>query len=346
MAVDAASAVGAKVVGAIREASRATGASFDYLLKAAMRESSFNPNAKSSKSSATGLFQFIDQTWLATLKQSGASVGYGRYAAAITRTSSGRYAVPNATMRRQIMNLRFDPTANATMAGVFTQRNAARLSSALGRAPTDGELYIAHFLGRSGAVKLISSAENSPNTKAANLFPHAAHANRSIFFDKAGRARTSGEVYAVLSGKIDATAPAVPAVAAAPTQPAPAAALARDATPTVAAPSIVGSLPPKTPASASPPAYSSLFASDRREPVAPFVRELWSPASLTPASLAAPPISMVPTSAAPAAAQPIPTVTPVPAVNGPEAAGRVGTSLDLFQFLRPESRPAQAARPS
>src|SRR5262249_26379245 len=144
MAIAGASDVGGPVVGAIRDAARATGTGFDYLLKTAMRESSFNPQAKSSKRSATGLFQFIDQTSRAPVKQSGANLGYGKYADAITRTSSGRYVVHNAAMRRAVMNLRYDPSANALMAGAFTKANATRLSRALGRAPTDGELYIAH----------------------------------------------------------------------------------------------------------------------------------------------------------------------------------------------------------
>src|SRR5262249_27966787 len=220
MAIAGASDVGGQVVGAIRDAARVTGTGFEYLLKTAMRESSFNPKARSSKSSATGLFQFIDQTWLATVKQSGASLGYGRYADAIARTRSGRYVVPNGAIRRAVMNLRYDPSANAAMAGAFTKTNEARLTRALGRAPSDGELYIAHFLGQSGAVKLISSVENAPQTDAVRLFPHAARANRSIFFDQAGGARSSTEVYRVLVAKHDGTAtPPMPAVAAAPAQP-------------------------------------------------------------------------------------------------------------------------------
>src|ERR1043165_7853570 len=136
--------VATRVTGAIRDAARATGAGFEYLLNTALRESNLNPNARNKGSSATGLFQFIDQTWLATVKQSGANLGYGRYADAIVRTRSGRYVVPNGAMRRAVMNLRYDPSANAAMAGAFTKANAARLTRALGRAPTDGELYIAH----------------------------------------------------------------------------------------------------------------------------------------------------------------------------------------------------------
>jgi hypothetical protein len=347
MAVGAASDVGGTVVGAIREASRVTGTGFEYLLKTAMRESSFNPNAKSSKSSATGLFQFIDQTWLATLKQSGASLGYGRYAGAIARTSSGRYVVPNAAMRKQIMNLRYDPTANAVMAGAFTQRNAARLARALGRAPTDGELYIAHFLGQSGAVKLIGAAENAPQASAANLFPHAARANHSIFFDRQGGARSSAEVYRVLVAKHDGTAmPPLPAVAAAPLQPAQpvaapaAAAPAPIALAAVTAPTIVGALPANAASPPDQPMFSNLFSSDRREPVSPFVRDLWSTNN----------IGVVQPPSAPAASTPPPAVQPaavqpVPAAASGTATGRIGTSLELFQFLRPDARSTQGTRP-
>jgi hypothetical protein len=351
MAVGAASDVAGKVVGAIREASRVTGTGFEYLLKTAMRESSFNPNAKSSKSSATGLFQFIDQTWLATLKQSGASLGYGRYAGAIVRTSSGRYVVPNAAMRRQIMHLRYDPTANAVMAGAFTKQNAARLARALGRAPSDGELYVAHVLGQSGAVRLISAAENAPRADAAHLFPHAARANRSIFFDKQGGARSSAEVYRVLIAKHDGTAmPPLPAVAAAPAQPAspvvPAAPATAAALTPVVAPSIVGA-PPATPAAYAPaagPMFGTLFSSDRPGAVSPFVRELWgasSAGSLQPTST---PAALLESAAAPpSSAQPSPAIAPAAAVNATAPTGRA--PLNPFQFLRPDAQAAQGTRP-
>src|SRR6476646_2349907 len=113
----ATSDIATRVTGAIRDAARVTGAGFEYLLNTALRESNLKPNAKNKASSATGLFQFIDQTWLATLKQSGASLGYGKYADAISKTSSGRYFVKDPAMRNEIFGLRKDPTANSLMAG-------------------------------------------------------------------------------------------------------------------------------------------------------------------------------------------------------------------------------------
>jgi hypothetical protein len=195
--------VATRVTGAIRDAARATGAGFEYLLNTALRESSLNPNAKAKNSSATGLFQFIDQTWLGTMKQSGASLGYGKYADAITKTPQGKFAVSDPAMRREIMALRKDPTANSLMAGAFANSNGKVLTDRLGRKPTDGELYMAHFLGASGAARFIKSAEARPDAKAANYFPRAAQANSSIFYDKQGGARSLKQVYAGLVAKHD-----------------------------------------------------------------------------------------------------------------------------------------------
>src|SRR5216117_3235980 len=120
------------VSGAIRQAARMTGANFQYLLATAQVESNFNPNAQGATSSARGLFQFIEQTWLATLKESGSALGYGRFANAIGRTPSGQYAVTDPRLHDQIMNLRFDPAANSVMAGAFTKANGAKLAERLG----------------------------------------------------------------------------------------------------------------------------------------------------------------------------------------------------------------------
>src|SRR5271170_8227792 len=70
------SAAGSAVTGAIRQASQATGTSFNYLLATAQVESGLNPQAGAPTSSARGLFQFVEQTWLGTIKQSGAALGY------------------------------------------------------------------------------------------------------------------------------------------------------------------------------------------------------------------------------------------------------------------------------
>jgi hypothetical protein len=198
------SAAVSTVTGAIHQASQATGTSFSYLLATAQVESGLNPGAGASTSSARGLFQFVDQTWLGTMKQSGEALGYGRYAAAITKNASGHYEVKDPTLRGQILKLRSDPTANAVMAGAFTKANATYLTQKLGRPPTEGELYIAHFLGAGGAAKLISLAASNPDARGVDYFGHAAQANRSIFYDpRTGAARSLAAVRNVLTNRYD-----------------------------------------------------------------------------------------------------------------------------------------------
>ena len=192
-----------QITGAIRRAAQSTGISFEYLLTTAQIESNLNPSAQASTSSAKGLYQFIDQTWLGTMKQDGAALGLGRYADAIVRSPNGHYEVADPAMRAAILRLRNDPQASAMLAGALTRNNAALVSANIGRQPTNGELYIAHFLGADGAAKLISGAASQPRTSAVAMFPHAAAANHSIFYDASGHARSIGEVYAKLTRLFD-----------------------------------------------------------------------------------------------------------------------------------------------
>ncbi|MGY4503812.1 hypothetical protein ACVWYH_007769 [Bradyrhizobium sp. GM24.11] len=190
-----------RVAGAIKQASNQTGVSFEYMLTTAKMESDFDPSAGATTSSAHGLYQFIDQTWLGTVKEAGTQLGYGNYSDAITRTSSGTYTVDDPFMKRSIMKLRDDPEAASSMAAALTQSNSFKLTGLLGRRPCDSELYMAHFMGVGGAAKLIANAEDNPQAVGARLFPNAASANRSIFYAKDGRARSVSEVYSVLNAR-------------------------------------------------------------------------------------------------------------------------------------------------
>ncbi|WP_316859885.1 transglycosylase SLT domain-containing protein [uncultured Cohaesibacter sp.] len=182
---------------AFEEASRTTGTDFEYLLSTAKRESNFNSSAKASTSSATGLFQFVEQTWLETMKESGAELGYGNAASQITKVGD-KYYVKDQQAREQILDMRNDPKVSAVMAGAYAQRNKEQLAEELNRTPSQGELYAAHFLGAQGSSKLITLAENSPKTEAAEIFPAQAQANRNIFYDKQGNSKTVAEVYSDL----------------------------------------------------------------------------------------------------------------------------------------------------
>ncbi|WP_053080232.1 transglycosylase SLT domain-containing protein [Methylobacterium variabile] len=249
-------AAGNPVIEAIRQGAEKTGAAFDYLLSTAQRESSLNPSAKAGTSSATGLFQFIEQTWLGVMKQDGPALGLGAYADAITPRASGGYAVSDPAARQTILDLRRDPEIASAMAGALTRRNADALSDALGRSPNRADLYAAHLLGVRGALTLIRAAEGAPGRAAATDLPEAAAANRGLFYDRTGRARSASELYAVLGTSPGGT-PSAQAVAQAVAQGATA------AEPLAYAPEAGSGL-------------RSLFQTDaRRGPVSDSVARLW-----------------------------------------------------------------------
>jgi hypothetical protein len=184
------------VEAAIRRASNATGVDADFLVRTARRESAMNPSAKARTSSAAGLFQFIEQTWLGTVKAHGAKHGYGQYADLIYRGGDGRWRVEGSA-RNIVLDLRFDPQAASTMAAELTASNAAYLRGRSGREPGAGDLYAAHFLGPAGAAQLMDAMDRRPGASAASIFPEAASANRSIFY-RDGRPATVAEVHANL----------------------------------------------------------------------------------------------------------------------------------------------------
>jgi hypothetical protein len=289
-----------QVTGAIKSAAGTTGTSFQYLLATAKMESNLNPSATATTSSAKGLFQFIDQTWLGTVKEAGGQLGYGQYADAITKSPTGTYSVTDPTAKAEILKLRDDPVASSAMAGVLTQSNSFKLTGEIGRRPTDSELYMAHFMGVSGASKLINSATSNPTASGAALFPNAAAANQSIFYDQGGAARSVSQVYSVLTARYDAAASApstqtaVAAASVTGTQAVAAAAPASNAAflsrfpdlSTAQVASLAGDAPSSAPAP-QPPIFRSLFqGGDRAQPVSSAVQELWgNNASLTSVSL-------------------------------------------------------------
>lgn len=188
------------IIAAIVKASVATGAEFEFLLKTAALESSFNHDTEAKTSSAVGLFQFVENTWLVMIREVGGEYGLEHLAAAIVLTDEGECEVLDAEMQEQILQLRYNPALSALMAGAFARRNAAFVARQLGRNPEPGELYIAHFLGASGGTQLIRLAEKEPHAYAHKRFPRAARANRSIFYD-GRKPRTIAQVYARLMSK-------------------------------------------------------------------------------------------------------------------------------------------------
>lgn len=200
-----------RVTNAIAMASRRTGVDFSYLLGQAKIESSLNPTAKAGTSSATGLYQFIDQSWLAVVNDHGGEYGLGWAADAIQRGANGHYYVSDPDLRQQILDLRKHPETASVMAAEHAADNKAYLESKLGREAEPADLYLAHFLGVGGAAKFLSSNDSAPNATAASLFPAAARANRSIFYDRQGNARSFADIRQSFADKLERGAQSVDA---------------------------------------------------------------------------------------------------------------------------------------
>jgi hypothetical protein len=199
----------ATVVGAIRQASARSGVDFSYLLRQASTESSLNPTAQASTSSASGLYQFIDQTWLTEMASHGSEYGLSAQAAAISVDSDGHASVSNPALRSQIMALKNDPTVAAEMAASFTKDNQAALEAAgIGQVgPT--ELYLAHFLGAGGAAKFLSSMKQNATQAGSTILPQAADSNEPVFFHNDGTPKTLSEIYNHFAAKFTGSAPVV-----------------------------------------------------------------------------------------------------------------------------------------
>ncbi|PSJ39665.1 transglycosylase SLT domain-containing protein [Allosphingosinicella deserti] len=194
---------------AIQQAAARTGVDFQYLLGQARIESGFNPNAKARTSSATGLFQFIDQTWLATVEKHGAKHGLG-WAADAIRASGGRYQVADPATRRAILDLRRDPEAASAMAAEFASDNQQYLERKIGRPMESVDLYLAHFLGAGGASKFLRGHDADPDGSAASILPAAARANRAIFYRRDGSARSFAEIRERFAAKLGGTGGSLP----------------------------------------------------------------------------------------------------------------------------------------
>ena len=186
----------ANVEAAVRNASAKTGVDFSYLMEKAAVESGYRTDVKSSSSSATGLYQFIDSTWLQTMKDHGADHGMARYANAIQTRSDGRPYVADAATKQEILDLRKDPTVSALMAAEYTKDNKEYLEETVDGSIGSTELYMAHFLGAGGASKFLNAMQENPNRVARDVFPDAAAANKNVFYDKAtGKAKSLKEIY-------------------------------------------------------------------------------------------------------------------------------------------------------
>ena len=196
-----------EVLAAIRLSSLRTGLDFPYLMELAYTESSFDPAKKARRSSAAGLYQFTEATWLGSVKAYGAKYGLGLYASEIeyATDSNGhrRPRVANPVVHRHILALRYNPRIAALLAAEFALSNKQQLARRIGPDFGRTELYLTHFFGIERALEFLRLLEQHPDRVAAELFPNAAQSNPGVFEPIEGSRMTLREVYDFFAAKFD-----------------------------------------------------------------------------------------------------------------------------------------------
>jgi len=95
------------------------------------------------------------------------------------------------------------------MAAEFAGENKAYLEKTVGKDIGNTELYFAHFMGAGGASAFLSQLHKNPNAIAADIFPKEANANRGVFYNSNGTARSFSQIYDFFDKKFSGdTAPA------------------------------------------------------------------------------------------------------------------------------------------
>jgi len=194
-----------QVKDALRQSGQRKGQDFGYLLKVAHGESRFQADAKARNSSAAGVFQFTEQTWLQMVKTHGAKYGLAAQADAVRVGARGRLEVPDAAARQAILARRNDAKLSTQLAAELANDNRKFLEKRLGRTATAGEVYAAHAFGPSGALRMIQARDTAPAQAGDKVLPQAARANPGIFYDRGTKQpRSAGQIMARLDSVVGA----------------------------------------------------------------------------------------------------------------------------------------------
>lgn len=167
------------------------------LMAIADKESSFKTEVQAATSSASGLFQFIEKTWLGVVREFGLQHGLDAQARMM------RERELSAAERTAVLDLRRDAYLSAVMAAEMLKRDSGRIAQRIGRNLTGGEVYLVHFLGPDGAERFIAQMAQKPETVAAELLPRPAAANKSIFYGAGGEGASKSLSVAQVHGKFE-----------------------------------------------------------------------------------------------------------------------------------------------
>jgi hypothetical protein len=196
-------AVRRKMVGSIMRAARRVGVDPKLLMAIADKESSFSATVKASTSSARGLFQFIDTTWLTVVRKFGPRHGLDHEAAQIEGPEDKPF-IADPRERDRILAMRDYPYLSALLAAEMLKADGGKIAQTVGRELSVGETYLAHFLGPNGASLFLQTLSEEPSKAAAQVLPKPARANKPIFFEGRGKPLTIASVHGKFEDMMDA----------------------------------------------------------------------------------------------------------------------------------------------
>lgn len=179
----------AHVVELIVKAAAATQVSANYLLALARQESGCRTTARAPTSTAYGMFQFIESTWLVAIHRHGATYGERRLAEAVAIDVTGRPVLRHPALREEILAKRGDAQLAAYLAAELALENARHIQRHRRKPLTATDLYLAHFLGAQGATAFLQVLDRQPGRPAHALLPRAASANPKVFYERGNRTR-------------------------------------------------------------------------------------------------------------------------------------------------------------
>ena len=164
-------AAGNDVIATIVKSGELVGIDPGLLVPFAHMESSLDPKAGAGKSTAKGLFQFINDTWTWMLKRFG-----------------NKYGIPgNASP--------YDPVANSILGAEYVKDGITSLKRFIKRPLTPVDIYMTHLMGTEGGGRFLRNMQKDPNAIAAAAFGEQAASNPGVFGERKTGYMTYAQVY-------------------------------------------------------------------------------------------------------------------------------------------------------
>lgn len=191
------------MIDAIYYASQETGASFELLIIKAMLESDLGEHTIAPNSSARGIFQYIDSTWLALIKQHGEHIGYKPYADALEMDivkNQFNVTEDSSFSRNDILKLRYNSRITALIKSYQILDEQKTLHNYKNNQTVHiTDHYIVHMMGLPLAKMFykLQQSESAiiPASLTNRMFEKAIASNKNFFYDDDGNGLNAMQIY-------------------------------------------------------------------------------------------------------------------------------------------------------